>query len=528
MRTLSIRWHRWLAIVGGTGLLLWGGSGLLHPIMATWGPQQAVFFPPSRPLDLAGAQPIHEILARAGIGAAAAVRIVAGEDRNLLQVTENPDTPRRYFRLDDGAELPDHDRAHAVFLARYYLQEAAAVRAVEWIDEFSPAYPWVNRLLPVYKVSFERPDDLSIYIYTETNAAAGVDNRFKSVLQTGFRWFHTWSWFPAEAEWARVVLIALFIGSLLALALTGVTMLVLIRRKQRAPGIRGWHRIAGYALALPLLMLTSSGLFHLVQYAAVPPAANLRLSPPVSLDGVSFPLHEQWAELSAGLEISTVSIVEIPAEISTNASASTSNNISTNTSTGRHLYRLGLAPARNAAPGTPSEIRNARFDGVERTGPALYLDAATGEPFAGGDREIALQLGERFTGVPRTAIASAELVTRFGPQYDFRNKRLPVWRLDYGAPVNATIFVDTTTGVLADRTPDYAKAEQFSFSYLHKWNFLFPLGRTAQNGIVSAAVIASLVFMAGIGLTLDIRARRRKRKTRRAYGQPRLGSRLRR
>ncbi len=500
MRAFSIRLHRVLAILGGIGLLLWGGSGLLHPVIATWGPQQAVFFPPSHPVDLTGIRPLHETLAQAGIAQAAAIRIVPGDNESLLQVTEDPDTPRRYFRLHDGAELPNHDAAHAVFLARHYTRETAPVRSVEWIDDFTPSYPWVNRLLPVYKVTFERPDDLAIYIYTETNAAAGVDNRFKSVLQTGFRWFHTWSWFPAEADWARVVLMALFIGSLLALALTGIAMIVLIRRKARAPGIRGWHRVAGYAAALPLLMFTSSGLFHLVQYAATPPTKNLTLSAPISLASAVFPLHAQWADLSAGLDVSTVSIIE--------------------DANGRLLYRLGLAPPRRGRPETPSDIRNARFDGVARTGPALYIDASTGATFEDGDREIALQLGERFTGVPREAIRNAELVTRFGPQYDFRNKRLPVWRLDYGEPVNATIFVDTTSGVLADRTPDHAKAEQWSFSYLHKWNFLFPLGREAQNLIVSVAVAFSLVFMAAIGLTLDLRRRRSAQRSRHRRTHP--------
>lgn len=487
MRILSIKLHRLLAILGGTGLLLWGGSGLLHPIMTTWGPQQAVFYPPSHPVDLAGVRPIHETLAEAGVTQAAAVRIVPGENGSLLQVTEDPQTPRRYFRLEDGAELANYDEAHAVFLARHYTRATAPVRAVEWIHDFTPSYPWVNRLLPVYKVTFDRPDDLAIYVYTETNAAAGVDNRFKAVLQTGFRWFHTWSWFPAQADWARVILMGLFVGSLLALAVTGIAMIALIRRKARAPGMRGWHRIAGYAAALPLLMFASSGLFHLIQYAATPPVKNLTLSPPITLAGVTFPIQDQWAELSAGLNISTVSIIE-DAE-------------------GRLLYRLGLAPPRRGGPETPSEIRNARFDGVGRSGPALYIDAATGAPFEDGDREIALQLGERFTGISRSAIHNAELVTRFGPQYDFRNKRLPVWRLDYDAPVNATIFVDTTSGVLADRTPDHAKPEQWSFSYLHKWNFLFPLGREAQNLIVSLVVLFCLVLMGGIGLMLDLRRR---------------------
>ena len=493
IRAKAIRWHQLLALLGGIGLLLWGGSGLLHPIMTAFGPQQAVFYPPHRPLDLAGIHPIHDTLAAAGITQAAAVRVVASDGANLLQVTETQDAPRRYFRLDDGTELVGHDHVHAVYLARHYLKQDGPVRSVDWVDAFTPDYPWVNRLLPVYRVTFDRPDDLSIYIYTETNAAAGVDNRFKSVVQTGFRWFHTWSWFPAEADWARVVLIALLVGSLLALAATGIAMIVTIRRRGRAPGLRGWHRMAGYVVALPLLMFTSSGLFHLIQYAAQTPGRSLTLSPPLSLENVAFPLHEQWADIAQGLDVSSVSIVQ--------------------DNKGRHLYRLGLAAdRRGGGPQTARQIRNARFDGLETVGLAVYLDARTGQAYPGGDRALAVQLGERFTGVSDRAIRAVSLVTRFGPGYDFRNKRLPVWRLDYGPPVDATLFVDTTTGVLADKVPDSHKLERASFSFLHKWNFLFPLGRDAQNIIVSLAVVISLVFMAAVGLTMD--AKRRARRSR--------------
>ena len=83
-----------------------------------------------------------------------------------------------------------------------------------------------------------------------------------------------------------------------------------------------------------------------------------------------------------------------------------------------------------------------------------------------------------------------EVVTRFGPDYDFRNKRLPVWRVDYGAPVKASVFVDTASGVLVDRVADREKPERLVFSLIHKWNFLFPIGRLGLNIVVAAFVIA--------------------------------------
>jgi hypothetical protein len=172
------------------------------------------------------------------------------------------------------------------------------------------------------------------------------------------------------------------------------------------------------------------------------------------------------------------------------------------------MYRLTLAKA-GPTPQTPEEIRKARFEGRSPLGEPMYVMADTGQVWAQGDREFALQLGERFSGVSRTAVQSAEVVTRFGPEYDFRNKRVPVWRLNYGAPVNATLFVDTATGVLADISLDSAKAERWSFSHLHKWNFLAMLGRPVHNGVVSAFALAMLLVFGGLGLRMAWQARGR-------------------
>ncbi len=494
MRQLSIRFHRVLALIGGMALLIWASSGLLHPIMTTWGPQQAVFYPPSEPVNLTGSVSIPETIRYAGIDEARAIRVIASDGENLLQVTEDPLAPRRYFELDTGSERESYDEAHAIYLARYYTGETGAIRSVEHVTEFSPAYPQVNRLLPVYKVTFDRADNQSIYIYTETNAVAGMGNSFKNTLQTAFQWLHTWSWFPKEADWARVVLIGLLLITLFALGVTGVFMLVLIRRKVKAPGVRGLHRIAGYALALPILTYSASGFYHLITAASTSPALALRLSDPIDLAATDFDISDQWAEISSGLNVSSVSIIR--------------------DSNGSSLYRLGIAADRSGGPTSAAEIRNARFDGVERTGPAVYLNARTGEAVQNGDREIATRMAESFTGISREQFLLTALVTRFGPEYDFRNKRLPVWQFDIASPVNATIFVDTATGVLADVSADETKLERLSFSLLHKLNFLRGFGRHMPNLAASVIMVLLLGFMAILGLQMDLKRRSRRAKKR--------------
>jgi hypothetical protein len=45
---------------------------------------------------------------------------------------------------------------------------------------------------------------------------------------------------------------------------------------------------------------------------------------------------------------------------------------------------------------------------------------------------------------------------------------------------------------------------------IHKWNFLFPLGRLGLNVTVAAFVIALIVLMAILGLKMDIANRFRR------------------
>ncbi|MCP5972731.1 hypothetical protein NL361_28230, partial [Klebsiella pneumoniae] len=83
-------------------------------------------------------------------------------------------------------------------------QPDTRVQSVILVDRFSADYPAVNRLLPVWKVEFDRADGLSAWIYTETGAAAAISNHWKSGVQRWFQWLHTWSFLSRQAEWARV------------------------------------------------------------------------------------------------------------------------------------------------------------------------------------------------------------------------------------------------------------------------------------------------------------------------------------
>ena len=504
----TARWatskHQWLAFAGGVSLLIWGLSGLTHIWMVLFGPQQAVFMPPVQPVMLAEARPIAEILTGAGIDRAIAVRTVAGPDGTLYQVTTNEMDERRYFEPFTGKELPGQDARQAQFLARHYLKESRPIASITMQTTFDDDYPWVNRLLPVWLVRFAGDDGLVAYVHTETSSLAAVNNNAKSIQQRTFRWLHNWDWIPESFNGLRVAIVATLVGGLAALAITGVMMLVSIRRASRLPGARGWHRIAGYVLALPLLLFSTSGIYHLVQFAIDPPVNQFRMPKPLNLSSGRFPIERDWGRITGGQSVRGLSLVEGPQ--------------------GQPLYRLDPEKGAMAMGGehdhhdhtasppvTSTEIRKARFDGLQPGAAPVYVDAVTGEILPLADRDIAVNIARRFVG-PDVALKEAILVTRFGVDYDFRNKRLPVWKLDFAEPVNSSVFVDTTTGALVDRVANWQKPERWAFSLAHKWNFLFPLGKLTLNMVVGGAVIALVVLMALLGLWIDLKRREARRR----------------
>lgn len=337
IRKITARWahnkHGWLALVGGISLLVWGLSGLMHIAMVLFGPQQAQFMPPPVRVALEGARPIAQTLSERGISEAVVVKTVPTAGGGVLwQVTGAPLTERRYFRPADGAEVPDGDRAQAEFIARHYLATDRAIMAATLQTEFDADYPWVNRLLPVWRLEFVGEDGLVAYVHTETSSLAAVNTAAKTRMQAVFRALHTWEWVPPGMAWLRVAVIAVMVGSLAALAITGIAVLVAIRRKKRLPGGRGWHRGAGYVLALPLIMFSVSGIYHLIQSALVPPVSQFSMGAPVMLASGKWPIEADWALIAMGRDIASAALVE--------------------GADGTPLYRIGLAPPKGMMDGS--------------------------------------------------------------------------------------------------------------------------------------------------------------------------------
>lgn len=467
-----ISWHRRLAWVAGFAVLCWALSGILHPVMSWVGPQPVAMLPPAMTLDETALPAMTEAIRRSGITQARVVKLVAGRDAPLLQVTQNETTPRRYFALDDGRDLPGYDELQARWLASHYTgRPMADIRTVEFVTRFGLDYPEVNRLLPVYRVQFAGSDSLVAYIYTETGALASLSDASKAAMQTVFQQLHTWTWLDSLG-FGRAILIGLFMITLLLMAVGGLVLIGLLPARRLNQGQRRWHRRLGYVLWLPLLAWSASGFYHLIQQEVVEPVSGLRLGPALDLSNVP--------ELSRA---------EIPPQALTAVSLVDAGDKGL-------LYRLALAPA------VETSSRSARFDGRPASIGAVYLTLA-GDSAAHSD----LAQAARLLG-PAAEISEPVLITRFGPDYDFRNKRLPVWQFQLSDAHATQQFVDPATGILVDQSRQVDRIERWSFSVLHKWSFLTGLTGRFWRDVLMVAVLGLLAVSAFTGSWMLLRRRR--------------------
>lgn len=477
------RWHRRLGWIGAAALLLFGISGLTHPLMTWFGPQPAAFFPPQAHFEGREIAALPNILARHQITHAQQVKILPTFDGNVLQVTPDKQAPRRYFDLATGLERPDFDRHHAEWLARHYTRlDDEPIRTLTLQTRFDHAYPEVNRLLPVWKVVFDNDDNLTAFVHTELNALAALGNTTRTAQQALFRNLHSFSWL-GEWEGLRVIVLTTLTLSLIGLGLAGLVLVFALPARRTGNQPQRWHRYLGLVLWLPLLAFAFSGLCHLLHHSGPVATAGFQPAQPLDLT----PLWQQKSDF-------------LPEPLAQGQTAALNSVTLLATPQGELLLRLAQ-PA-----GTMGEHvhQHARFDGTAAEQPSQLIPLTGDRHQRWSDRTLARQFAAWHLQLDASTLAEAELVTRFGPDYDFRNKRLPVWRVSHGG---GSAFIDPANGALVDRVTRPDRWEGLSFSHLHKWNFLTPLlGREGRDLLVSGVVMALLVSTI-LGLSMLIRHR---------------------
>jgi len=286
---------------------------------------------------------------------------------------------------------------------------------------------------------------------------------------------HTWSWLGADGV-LRFLVVLVFVLSIVTMLGTGLNLILRVKR-QKPSRTQRWHRFVGIGLWLPLSFFALSGLYHLLQNQVVPPQHSFQSLPAFKLNLFSSKSKESLATPKIDGFFSSISILNLD-----------------------HLvYRVTQAPV--VAKGD----RESRFQGHAIEGKSDYYSVSTGKYVDLSEEELARRYATLHLANLSSEITGLELLTQFGSGYDFRNKRLPVWRVLTSR--NEVLFIDNATGALVDRTTPSQSLENLSFSYLHKYNFLTPILGRFYRDLVMILIVGMAIALSLLGYWLVIKRR---------------------
>lgn len=514
-------WHRTLSLIIAIPVLLWAVSGFMHPIMTNIKPALAT--QKLAPVTIHGNHlriPLHAALQKNNIRTFYSVRLIHIDTNFFYQVQPGVNKIPVYISTYNGNLLPSGDWLYAQYLAKQFLEgrpspsrtatttqpvalmedeghdccnaatacvlnNATGSKAtnVSRITAFDTEYKSINRLLPVYRVSFNRPDGIRVYVETTNDRFAFAMDNKRAVYDRIFQWFHTWSWLDGFGNAKLVMIIAVsslaFITSVMGIYIFCIT-------KTKKPNghsllkARRNHRYTAVAGALFTLLWSFSGGYH----AFTKFTTDKRDAYYVS-NRFSSNLNFDFSRLQSIVQepISNINLVQMD-----NA---TWWRVTTLPAHDQHTDHRSTGGMKNTE--TPMPL-------------VVFVPTGNFSVLPKGEEKYAAYLAGLFSNNAAATIQSVTPVTKFNDEYNFTDKRLPVWKVSYAGDHHERYYIETGTGKLSVRVDDTGLTEGYSFSLLHKHHFMDWGGKTARD-ISTLFWAAMQVVMIVVGLILWMRAR---------------------
>jgi len=512
MRRKLFRLHRRLSIIIAIPVLLWASSGFMHPIMTNIRPAIATQGILPVAVDTGKIKyPLAKALKDHHLDSLANFRLVHIDTNWFYQVQllagmGGPNGRAAvpvYISCTNGNILTAGDWLYAQYLARQFLEgsparrpaaagpapavghtahdccgaatdivlnpvKGAKVANVSLVSHYDEEYKSINRLLPVYKVSFDRADGIRVYVETtQDRFAFAMDNR-RAVFDGIFRLCHTWGWLDALGKGRLVVELLV---ALTALFTVGLGIYIFFTTKGSGThGARRTHRYTAIAAALFTLLWTFSGSYHAL--------SKFR-------DDVRdrFAIDTRLAAEVAGPDFTRLQAV----------CTRPVTNVSMVKMEGQLYWRVSMLPEKIV------QHKDLMKDMKASLPPVAYVRAKDYTVLADGDARYAVWMATRFSGYSEREIKKVEPITSFGDEYNFTDKRLPVWKVSYDRDHHVRYYVETGSGRLASRVDDLVAAEGYSFSVFHKHHFMDWGGKTVRDASTMVWAFAQ-VLMVVVGL----------------------------
>ena len=503
-------WHRTIGIVTIIPVIFWTLSGIMHPFMAH-------FLKPTIANERLNVKPIdknqlklsiQDVLAKNRITEFKNFRIVSFDNTTFYQVKTIKDE-LLYFNTFDAKKLENGDQKYAHWLSRFFLDDQKSnISTTELLTEFSSQYKYINRYLPVYKVSFNRPDAMEIYVETASSKLATFNPKSRQAFIWFFDTFHNWSfidWISNNS--IRIVVMFLFLSIIFFSAISGIVIYGLFWNQFKKTddlnpqkGFRKYHRQIGIWISLFTLTFAFSGAYH----------ATTKWKP-YTLDKMVYePIFETKDILTPNNAIALDwNRLEDLSLINCNDSI---------------YFRGQLAEIKRKYKTSKTDSKPKWGDKKDTPKPEIvYINATTNTAVPNLDVQYAKFLAYYFsdggpkaaccemddvttekTSLEDAALLETKVLTEFNSrEYGFVNKRLPVVKLAFDTSEKTTYFIETATSRLAAVTETADIREGYSFAIFHKFLFMDWAGKNVRDfTMVLAALVILIASVLGLILFL--------------------------
>jgi len=466
---LARKWHLLLIWPALLSVLVYVLSSLAHPVAGWLGPEKQRFKAPGFQVNAKVVNSIASIIKHNQLTSAQVAKLVPFENETLFQVTQGSgqNLTRRYFSIDEHKELPQQDSKQAIWLAQQYVMGSPKVKFVEYITKFNEVYPKNNRLLPVYKIHYQTAGNLVATVHTESLALVSLNNDANRLMKRIFRMFHTFDWLN-EFESIRLTLISTLLSLILVMSITGFYFLLVMKRKRVIKKTeRRWHQRLAYVLVLPLFLFSISGFYHLLHTSIYTPNDNLTLNNELNL--------ALWKnEVVTSYHINSLSFSDVSLVQGSGP-----------------LYRL-------------QKVKESRQSARQ----VYFFDANTGQSLKYSDQGLAHTNLTQQLSLTFEQISRSRWLYGFEPGYSFKNKRLPVMKIELLDEKNHHVFIDPITQNLVDSNNAVLRLEGYSFSYLHMWSWLKPILGHDGRDVIFTVILMFTLILSLLGLRVHLAAKR--------------------
>lgn len=500
-------WHRWLGIFTCIGILLWGVSGISHPIMSRLQPMPVAFTAPAVHVDLSRSETVIAVLNQHGIKHFNHISLAQFLGKSYFRVAYGASHPARYFDIETGEELAGGDAKYAQNLAVHFTgKDISEISKTELVTQFSSDYHAVNRLLPVWRVEFNDSQHLRAFIDTEQSRLSTLVNDTRFWLTKLFQFGHNWS-FLEFAPKLQLGIATLVLITVLTSAISGLYLYFKLPNAKRRlinKPMHRWHRRIGLIVSIAALIFASSGLFHLVmsyqqqvnahevkQEIAITKQLNpqvcqeIAAKPLAKLDLITSAGMPYWYVLnSASTSQNQMPVAQVAVLAKEAEHAEHHNHHEHDKPKDKpilpYVLRADLAPLKNLSISENSTISQQKS--VEN---------------------LAKQRAALYSHQPSSHIVSTEWVTKFANEYGFIFKRLPVIKVQFNDAEHTRYYIEPATGALAAKVRNIDGVEGFVFAYFHKWSFQ-SLNKDLRDILVSMFALGN-ILVAMMGLVLFLR-----------------------